>query len=38
MTPDGVHPNAAGARVLAANILPHLRPLATAGAVVSATR
>jgi acyl-CoA thioesterase-1 len=32
MSPDGVHPNAAGARVMAANILPHLRPLAAPAA------
>jgi acyl-CoA thioesterase I len=32
MSADGVHPNAAGAKVIAANILPHLRPLATSGA------
>ncbi len=29
MSADGVHPNAAGARAIAANILPHLRPLVT---------
>lgn len=29
MSPDGIHPNAAGARAIAANILPHLRRLAT---------
>lgn len=28
MSPDGIHPNAAGARAIAANILPHLRLLA----------
>ena len=28
MGPDGIHPNAAGARVIAANILTSLRPLA----------
>jgi acyl-CoA thioesterase-1 len=28
MSSDGVHPNAAGAKVMAAAILPHLRPLA----------
>ena len=28
MSPDGIHPNAAGARAIAGNILPHLRPLA----------
>ena len=27
MAPDGVHPNAAGARMLAGTILPYLRPL-----------
>ena len=27
MAPDGIHPNAAGAKVMAATILPHLRPL-----------
>ena len=29
MSSDGIHPNAAGARTIAANILPHLRALAT---------
>jgi acyl-CoA thioesterase-1 len=29
MSPDGIHPNAAGARMIAANILPQLRTLAT---------
>jgi len=38
MTSDGVHPNAAGAKILAANILPYLRPLATSGAVRHASR
>jgi len=33
---DGVHPNAAGAKVIAANIWPHLRPLAEG--VVGAAR
>jgi lysophospholipase L1-like esterase len=33
MAADGIHPNAAGAKVIAANILPHLRPLATSGAI-----
>jgi len=33
MTDDGVHPNAAGAKVMAATILPYLRPLATTGPV-----
>ena len=28
MSPDGVHPNAAGARIIAGNIWPYLRPLA----------
>jgi acyl-CoA thioesterase-1 len=28
MSPDGIHPNAAGAHVIAANILAHLKPLA----------
>ena len=32
MSPDGVHPNAAGARVMASTILPYVRPLATPGA------
>jgi acyl-CoA thioesterase-1 len=32
MTADGVHPNAAGAEVMAANILPYLRPLTGAAA------
>jgi acyl-CoA thioesterase-1 len=31
MSPDGVHPNAAGARVLAAAILPYVRPLVAPG-------
>jgi acyl-CoA thioesterase I len=33
MSRDGVHPNAAGAQVMAANILPHVRPLAAPAAV-----
>lgn len=32
MSSDGVHPNAAGARAMAATILPYLRPLVTPGA------
>lgn len=28
MSPDGVHPNAAGARVIAANLLPYVRTIA----------
>ena len=28
MSPDGIHPNAAGAKAIAANILPYLKPLA----------
>jgi acyl-CoA thioesterase-1 len=32
MSPDGVHPNAAGAKVMASAILPYLRPLTTADA------
>jgi lysophospholipase L1-like esterase len=27
MSPDGIHPNAAGARMIAAAILPFVRPL-----------
>lgn len=33
MSEDGFHPNAAGAKIMAASILPYLRPLATSGAV-----
>ena len=33
MSSDGIHPNAAGAKVMAATILPYLRPLTTAGTV-----
>lgn len=33
MSEDGFHPNAAGARMMAAAILPYLKPLATSGAV-----
>ena len=36
MSPDGIHPNAAGAKTIAANILPHLRGLATE--LVASTR
>ena len=36
MTSDGVHPNAAGAQVIAATIWPYVRPMAEA--LVSATR
>ena len=36
MSRDGIHPNAAGARAIAANIFPHLRPLATE--LMAATR
>ena len=36
MTSDGVHPNAAGATVIAANIWPYVRPMAES--LVSATR
>lgn len=36
MSPDGIHPNAAGAETIAANILPYLRPLATE--LIAATR
>jgi acyl-CoA thioesterase-1 len=32
MASDGLHPNAAGAKVMAANVLPYLRPLLTSGA------
>jgi acyl-CoA thioesterase I len=32
MSPDGVHPNAAGARILAANILPYLTPVVSSSA------
>ncbi len=32
MSSDGIHPNAAGAKVMAATILPYLRPLMMAGA------
>jgi acyl-CoA thioesterase I len=30
--PDGIHPTAEGHRIVAANVLPHLRPLVTARA------
>jgi acyl-CoA thioesterase I len=32
MSPDGIHPNAAGARLMAASLLTYLRPLVTPGA------
>jgi acyl-CoA thioesterase I len=32
MSSDGIHPNAAGAKAMAATILPYLRPLMVAGA------
>jgi acyl-CoA thioesterase-1 len=32
MSTDGLHPNAAGARVMASTILPYLRPLMTSDA------
>ena len=32
MSPDGIHPNAAGARVMASTILPYVRPLMVASA------
>ncbi len=32
MSPDGIHPNAAGARVIASTILPYVRPLTVADA------
>jgi acyl-CoA thioesterase-1 len=40
MSADGVHPNAAGARVIADTVLTYLKPLAesVAGASKSATR
>lgn len=38
MSPDGVHPNAAGAKVLAATILPFVRPLVTATETAKVTK
>jgi acyl-CoA thioesterase-1 len=38
MSSDGIHPNAAGAKILAGNILPYLKPLVTAGATRRDTR
>jgi acyl-CoA thioesterase I len=35
MSSDGIHPNAAGARAIAATIWPYLRPLAEAGATAT---
>jgi acyl-CoA thioesterase I len=35
MSSDGIHPNAAGAKAMAATILPYLRPLMVAGAAAS---
>ena len=32
MSPDGIHPNAAGAQVIASTILPYVRPLMVASA------
>ncbi len=36
MSPDGIHPNAAGARVMASTILPYLHPLIEAARTVPA--
>lgn len=38
MTTDGVHPNAAGAQVIAANIWPYLQPMVEAAALSAAAR
>jgi acyl-CoA thioesterase-1 len=38
MSPDGVHPNAAGAKVLAATILPYVRPLAVTNETTKITK
>ena len=38
MGPDGVHPNAAGAQMIAANILPYLKPVAESRLAATATR
>jgi acyl-CoA thioesterase I len=38
MSPDGVHPNAAGAKVLAATILPYVRPLAAPQQAATVTK
>ncbi len=35
MSSDGIHPNAAGAKAMAATILPYLRPLPIAGAAAT---
>ncbi len=35
MSSDGIHPNAAGAKAMAATILPYLRPLTMAGAAAT---